>query len=202
MASLYWTGRADAPTVGFPLQTLMKPLLPALLLALSAGTAAAQVAGGVVSADAAAEAMVRGAAVIDVRPAAQYLAGHLPGAVSVPAAAAVQQREELQAMVSARGVDLSREVLVVGLPGDAAAQKLAARLGEYASGQVNWLVGGVHEWVMSGRPVTTVQKARAPVPQYLVAFRAGQAQPRMAAAGLRDAGATTGIPVSLAQPAL
>lgn len=155
------------------------------LAALTAASASAQV-DSTVSAHAAAQALVRGATVVDVRPVAAYRQGHLPGAVALDAQAALDSLAVLQDLVSRHGVNLSREVVVVGEPGDLLAQRLQQHLSRYASGRVTWLVGGVHEWVLSGRPLETVQVRRAAVPQYLVAFQAEPRAPRMAGAALRD----------------
>jgi 3-mercaptopyruvate sulfurtransferase SseA len=171
----------------------VKHALTSLLLALLAPVALAQAPdAGVplslaVSADAAAQALARGAVVVDIRPAADYAQGHLPGAVSVPGAASAESRAALQQLVSSRGIDLSREVVVMGQAGDANAQRLQASLLAYATGRVNWFVGGVGEWTLSGRPLATAGVTpRAPVPQHLVALQPAQALPRMAGATLRD----------------
>ena len=163
----------------------MKRIAP-LILALFAGAASAQLADAV-SAEAAAQALARGATVVDVRPVADYRAGHLPGAVLLDAHAATRGLAALQDQVSRQGVDLSREVVVVGQPGDLLAQRLQQHLARYATGRVSWLVGGVHEWVLSGRPVDTADVALPAVPQYLVPLRAEARSPRMAGAALRDA---------------
>ncbi len=160
----------------------MKRRLTVLLMSLSATLCWAQA----VSADAAARALLRGAAVLDIRPDHDYLAGHLPGAVSAPAAAQARTREELQGLVSGHGIDLSREVIVVGQPGDAQAQALQSRLAAYATGRVSWLVGGVHEWALAGRPVATEASRLAPVPQFLTPLQPSAASPRMAGASVRD----------------
>jgi len=157
----------------------------ALLLMLAAPTLWAQ-ALPAVSADVAAEAVARGARVIDVRPQDAYLAAHLPGAVSVNAVAAARGVAALQAIVSSLGVDLSREVIVVGLPGDRMAQHLQAQLSRYATGRVSWLVGGVVEWSMSGRTLEAGAVALPAVPQYLVSLEPAAPTPRMAGAGRRD----------------
>jgi 3-mercaptopyruvate sulfurtransferase SseA len=157
-----------------------------LLLALSSFAASAQVADAV-SADAAAQAVARGATVVDVRPLADYRTGHMPGAVLLDAHAATSGLAALQAQVSQQGVDLSREVVVVGQPGDLLAQRLQQHLAQYATGRVSWLVGGVHEWVLSGRPVETTAVALPAVPQYLVPLRIETRAPRMAGAALREA---------------
>jgi 3-mercaptopyruvate sulfurtransferase SseA len=147
-----------------------------------------------VSAEAAAQALARGAVVLDVRPAADFTRGHLPGAVSAPGAGALEDRTALQQLVSSQGIDLSREVVVMGEPGDAQAQRLHTSLLAYATGRVQWFVGGAHEWVLSGRPLATAASVtssntvttRAPVPQHLVALQPEHAAPRMAGAALRD----------------
>lgn len=161
--------------------------IAALILALFAGVASAQLADAV-SADAAEQALARGATVVDVRSMADYRAGHLPGAVLLDANAATRSLSALQEQVSRQGVDLSREVVVVGQPGDLLAQRLQHHLAQYATGRVSWLVGGVHEWVLSGRAVDTAMVALPAVPQYLVPLRAEARTPRMAGAALREAG--------------
>lgn len=148
-----------------------------------------------VSADAVAQALARGAVVVDIRAPAEHQAGHLAGAVALDASALLQDRGALQAVVSRHGIDLSREVIVLGQPGDLRAQQVQTHLLAYASGRVSWFVGGMVEWQLSGRPVHTGvanTARRAPVPQYLVRFApATNTGARMAAASLRDAGPAT-----------
>jgi len=162
----------------------MKRIAP-LILALFTGAASAQVAD-TVSAHAAALALARGATVVDVRAVHDFQQGHLPGAVSLDAVAALAGRDALQNLVSRLGVNLSREVVVVGQPGDLLAQRLQKQLRQYATGRVSWLVGGAHEWALSGRPLETVAVVRAAVPQYLVALHPRLDEPRMAGAALRE----------------
>lgn len=157
-----------------------------LISALLGLTTALSVHAEFVSADDAAAAVARGARVVDVRAATDYSAGHLPGAVLLDARAALVDRAALQAMVSARGVDLSREVVVVGQQGDPLAQQLQAHLKAYATGRVAWLVGGVTEWTMTGRGLVTGAVALPAVPQFLVPLQPQGPAPRMAGATLRD----------------
>ena len=166
----------------------MKRLIATLSLALSASLSMAQAdsLASFLSADAALAAVVRGASVVDIRAAAAYASGHLPGAISAPGLGGADTLESLQAQVSRHGIDLSREVLIVGLPGDAKAQRLQSRLAEYATGRVNWLVGGVHEWALSGRALQTQTAVLPPVPQYLVTLQPQAVAPRMAGANMRD----------------
>lgn len=150
--------------------------------------AAASVAHGAghdaVSADAAAVALAQGATVVDVRSAAAFDQGHLPGAVHWSLGTA-DTPAALARFVSQAGVDLSRTVLIVGEPGDVRAQALWHTLGSYATGRVLWLVGGTTEWRMTGRSLSTDTVAAKAVPQYLVLLHGAPAQARMAGYSLR-----------------
>lgn len=138
------------------------------------------------SADSAAHVALSGAVVVDVRDPGEYLAGHIPGAVQLTAPLAGDDRSSLQELVSRKGIDLSRDVVLVGRAGDDRAQRLQARLTEYATGRVFWLVGGVDEWRLSGRGLVTQAVSLPPVPQYLVPLQPQTGAARMAAASLRD----------------
>jgi 3-mercaptopyruvate sulfurtransferase SseA len=152
-----------------------------------------------VSADAASAAIAQGATVVDVRSAAAYAQGHLPTAALFPPDAARRSVAQLESLLSHTGIDLSRTVVVVGEPGDANAQALWHALSTYATGRVLWLVGGVTEWQMTGRAVSTqVQMAKA-VPQYLVRLHSEPAQVRMAGHAWRSEGAQSRM-VSLSAP--
>ncbi|MCW5651696.1 MAG: hypothetical protein KIS62_18270 [Ramlibacter sp.] len=164
----------------------MKRLLSALLLTTLTAAASAQTAPAV-SAGAVAQALARGATVVDLRARADYLAGHLPGAVSLDPGEVGTDLHSLQAAVSRHGIDLSREVVLMGLPGDLRVQQLQLRLMDYATGRVDWLVGGAHEWALSGRPLEDGSVSLPAVPQYLVALNRQDESPRMAGASLRDA---------------
>ncbi len=132
-----------------------------------------------VSVHAAQAAMSRSAVVLDVRSFDAFAGGHLPGAVSVPIDAGISTTE-LAARVSQAGVDVSREVIVVGnvdATGIEAAQRIHSKLAGLSSGRVLWLVGGVSEWSLSGRALVVgadMASKRLPVPQHLVAFDAAQ----------------------------
>lgn len=199
MDFLYWTCGGAFSRVRIPLFSLGPPVknaIAALLFACLAPWVASSAQAEelptawalAVSADAAADAVARGAVVLDIRSTAEFARGHLAGAVSAPGAGALEDRAALQQLVSAQGIDLSREVLVMGQPGDLQAQRLHANLLAYATGRVQWFVGGVPEWTLSGRPLAAAapQAVRPPVPQHLVALQPEQAAPRMAGAALRD----------------
>ncbi len=151
----------------------------AVAVLLLAGAAQAEP----VSAAHAREALAAGAIAWDVRAPAAYAQGHLPGAVS----ARVDSLDlaALEALVSARGIDLSRGVVVYGLPGDEGAARLHARLESVSPGKVYWLVGGLEEWQLAGGKVSREVAVRAPVPQRLVVRDENERDLRMAAHALR-----------------
>lgn len=158
----------------------------ALLVLLALGQTVAQAEE--LSAPAAEKALAQGATAWDLRATA---ARGLPGARQVDAALlqAWMQRGDLAALqtaVSQAGLDLSRDVVVYGEPGDERAQALVASLHAVSPGRVHWLVGGAEEWAQSGRSLAGFT-AHAPVPQHLVAQ--AQAEGRMASASLRGVAA-------------
>jgi 3-mercaptopyruvate sulfurtransferase SseA len=160
-------------------------ILIALAAALAALSAPAVQAENL-SAVAADAALRQGALAWDVRSAA---APGLPGALRVEPALldawlAQGDLAALQAAVSRAGIDLSRDVVVYGEPGDARAQALVASLQAVSPGRVHWLVGGATEWALSGRNLAAAG-AHLPVPQRLVAGT--QTGGRMASAALRGA---------------
>ena len=137
------------------------------------------------SAPAADEALQQGAMAWDVRSA--EAATGLPGALRVEPALLDAWLDHhdlaaLQAAVSRAGLDLSRDVVVYGEPGDARAQALVASLQSVSPGRVHWLVGGATEWAMRGHALAPAA-SRLPVPQHLVALTQGSG--RMASASLR-----------------
>jgi 3-mercaptopyruvate sulfurtransferase SseA len=143
-----------------------------LAAAACAGTASA----GPLSAVDARQAIAAGALVWDVRATAAPGAV-LPSAVWLPAGAALKALARgdvaaLASVVSAAGLDLSRDVVVYGRAGDPDAQALEAALAPWAPGRVHWLVGGIDEWQAAGLPTASAPVTRLPVPQHFVVARA------------------------------
>ncbi len=139
-----------------------------------------------VSADDAQQAIAQGAFVVDVRESADFVAGHLPQASSVPRDLASQPLQAVASHLSQAGIDTSRTVLIMGDAGDLQAQALWQRLSQVASGRVLWLVGGVQEWQLTGRALSTEVIQRLPVPQFLTPFDAANAATRMAGSKVRS----------------
>lgn len=172
-------------------------LLP--LLAAAAVVTAAPARADVLSVHAAQQTLARGAVAWDVRSAADYSRGHLPGAVRAEWGGELTLTA-LEEAVSQAGIDLSREVVVYGSAGEPRARRLYEVLQRVAPGQVHWLVGGVQEWTLAGQPLSQVPAVRAPVPQRLVVLRddddAAARELRMAADALRRS--RTWLPESVA----
>jgi rhodanese-related sulfurtransferase len=180
---LYWTIQSSLRTVSL-LMKFPARLLPLFFSFFFAAQAQAGQASAV-SADDAHTAIAQGAYVMDVRPAQQFAAGHLPLAAALPANAAALPVQELAALLTMAGVDSSRTMLVVGDAGDTNAQALWQRLARVTSGRVLWLVGGVQEWQMRGHALTTQIEMRLPVPQFLTPFDAPTTGARMAGSKMR-----------------
>ncbi len=168
----------------------MLKFLSRLVLALTATLMAttATVAGPAiaVSADDAQAAVSQGAYVLDVRSSTQFASGHLPSAMQLPIDAAQRPLNELAALLSQAGADSSRTLLIVGEAGDANAQALWQRLAQVASGRVLWLVGGVQEWQMTGKPLSQDTVAHKAVPQFLTPFEVQPSKASMAGGRVRS----------------
>jgi rhodanese-related sulfurtransferase len=169
LTTLYWTLLHSLRRVRPIMKILARLTLTFVTTALTGFTALAGQALAV-SADDAQVAVSQGAYVLDVRSAAQFSKGHLPAAARLPSDAAQRPLNELAALLSLAGADSSRTLLIVGETGDANAQALWQRLAQVASGRVLWLVGGVQEWRMMGKPLSQDTVAHKPVPQFLTPF--------------------------------
>ena len=152
---------------------------------LALGLASAVAHADNLSAAAAESALAQGALAWDARATGDT---GLPGARRADSAQidAWLSRGDLAALqkaVSQAGLDLSRDVIVYGEPGDERARALVASLQAVSPGRVHWLVGGAVEWAQSGHGLSALS-AHAPVPQHLVAFGGNEAG-HMASASLR-----------------
>jgi len=182
---------------------MKRPLTLSALIAAALFASAGARADALSAADSA-TALAQGAMAWDVRATTTQGTPGLPGALHIDAAAldawlAHHDLGALEAAVSQAGIDLSRDLVVYGEPGDARAQALVASLRNISRAQVHWLVGGATEWAMSGHPLSPLT-AHAPVPQHLlVASQQPAAASHMAAATLR---ATAPLDQAAAQLAL
>jgi rhodanese-related sulfurtransferase len=90
------------------------------------------------------------ATVIDVRPAEEYAAGHIPGAVSVPL-------EELEARLA--GLPGGREIVAYCRGTNCVLAHDAVRLLSARGRPARRLADGMLEWRLAGLPVTAAQSA-------------------------------------------
>lgn len=119
------------------------------------------------------QALVRGAILWDARSAADYAAGHIPGAVNLGAVGSVLRdpnREDLPSVTEAErifgaaGIDPNAsEVIVYTLKGDPYAYYGANALRYFGAKRVHVYHGGLDEWRAAGRPVTKEPTKLAPV---------------------------------------
>jgi len=109
--------------------------------------------------------------VVDLRPAEQYLQGHVPFAVSVPAAQFrryLDQPAELAPLLGSAGVNPREEAVLVGNGGRLDADVALASLVLHQLGQarVSLLAGSVDDWGLAGLPLakapTVVGARRTP----------------------------------------
>lgn len=144
----------------------------AFLLLACAGFAHAALSGSIVDASAVAKAAARGAILWDVRPAEQYRAGHLPGAVNIGHVADALLDEKTQlflpietiaARLGGAGIDLKREIVVYGTQGSAFAYFAEFALDYFGARKVDVFHDGFEGWRASGRPVSTSEVTRARV---------------------------------------
>jgi thiosulfate/3-mercaptopyruvate sulfurtransferase len=107
--------------------------------------------------------------IVDTRPAAQYEAGHIPGAVSLAAAGAIPRAEngdmgdpaELAELAGRLGIGDDTEVVVYDAPGPQMGMFAWALL--YAGhAKTRMLDGGFTRWTAEGRPVSTDASTPAP----------------------------------------
>ncbi len=98
--------------------------------------------------------------VIDVRPRAEYDAGHIPGALSIPAesvndpAAQVDGArlldDDLAALFGSRGIDKSTQVVLYDDKGGFHAARLFWMLDYFGHRKVGILNGGIQKWTAAG----------------------------------------------------
>jgi rhodanese-related sulfurtransferase len=91
-----------------------------------------------------AEAHAQGHLVVDVREAAEYADGHVPGAPSIPLAALAEQAARMPA---------GEPVYVICASGNRS--KVGAELLTRAGLDAYSVAGGTRDWIASGRPVAT-----------------------------------------------
>ncbi len=118
------------------------------------------------------EAVERGAIVWDVRPAADYLAGHIPGAVNIgdptrvlrsPTREAFLPTWRIATILGGAGIDPSKEIVVYGSRGAPQAYFGRFALRYFGGDKVKVFHDGIDGWRQAGRGVDTVSTALPPL---------------------------------------
>ena len=145
-------------------------MLFAALLALSASAVSAS--GAIVDTGFVADAIKRGALVWDVRNAALYRKGHLPGAVNIGDAGAVLRNPNtedyvpvpaLERILGGAGIDPAREIVVYAGRGDALAY-FGLQTIRYFGGRKAYVYhDGIDGWRAAGHAVSTEDAKPEPV---------------------------------------
>ncbi len=135
-------------------------LVPSLaLLALTAGAASA-----IVDTPYVVEAIGRNAIVWDVRAAAAYKQGHIPGAVNIGDVGKVLRDENtedylakptIESLLGAAGIDPAREVVVYGAKGNPYVYFALVTLQYYGGNEPRIYHGGIEDWKAAGQPLST-----------------------------------------------
>jgi len=142
------------------------------LLALFAAPGAGAEAPTIVDTPYVVDALKRGAIVWDVRSAAAYRQGHIPGAVNVGDAAAVLRdentedyiaREDIERILGSAGIDTQRELVVYGAKANPAAYFGLVTLQYFGARQARVYPGGIDDWRDAGHPIATEPAKPAPV---------------------------------------
>lgn len=138
------------------------------------GTAACGLARGAANVDTAqvVDAVKRGAIVWDVRAAADYKKGHIPGAVNIDDAGKVLRdpnsedfiaTSKIEKILGDAGIDPSKEVIVYGGRGSPYADFGRYALRYFGARNVSVYHDGIDAWRSAGRPVTTEESSLPPV---------------------------------------
>lgn len=130
-------------------------------------------AGEIVDPAYVADALARGAIVWDVRDAAAYKEGHIPGAVNVGELGAVLRDpnredwvpvQQVQAVLGKGGIDiLGREVIVYSRIGDPNAYYALGGIRHFGGKQGRVFHGGLDAWQAAGRPLAKEPTVLPPV---------------------------------------
>lgn len=133
-------------------------------------------AGDIVDTAYVAEAVKRGAIIWDLRGAADYKKGHIPGAVNIGNAADVLRNHntedflptpQVEKILNEAGIDLSKEVIVYDRKGSPFAHWGLTTVRYFGGKNGKVYHGGLDDWTASKLPVETEPTKLAPVAQKL-----------------------------------
>ena len=180
----------------------MRPLLLSRLAAVSIlGAAALSVhaQSGKLIVDQAyvSAALARGVIVWDVRSAAEYDRGHIPGAVNLGDAGSVLRNvntedflpvPELEKLLGQAGIDPAKEVIVYGSRGNPYAYFGQYTMQYFGGREARVFHDGIDGWRAAGKPVATAATRLPPVALHLTPAPAGTVTTVEVVARLKDPG--------------
>lgn len=147
-------------------------LITALLALLGATAAAAAQTSTIVDTGYVVEAMKRNAILWDVRSAAAYKQGHIPGAVNIDDAGHVLRDEntedyialeKIAKLLGEAGIDPSKEIVVYGPKGNPYVYFGLVTMQYFNAANARIYHGGIDDWKSAGHPVSTEPGTLAPV---------------------------------------
>jgi len=112
-----------------------------------------------------------GLAIVDVRGASDFAAGHVAGALSIPAAATLDpksrgnigSREQVGALLGAQGISAATHVVLYDGGKSTSAARVFWTLEVYGHKQVSVLDGGFAKWQAEEQETTDAARAATPV---------------------------------------
>ena len=147
-------------------------LLAAALVLLGVPAVAAASPSTIVDTAYVVEAAKRDAILWDVRSAADYKEGHIPGAVNIGDVGQVLRDEntedyialeKIEKLLGGAGIDPKREIVVYGLKGNPYVYFGLVTMQYFNAPNARIYHGGIDDWKAAGHPVTTEPRKLAPV---------------------------------------
>ncbi|HSD60542.1 MAG TPA: rhodanese-like domain-containing protein, partial [Burkholderiales bacterium] len=139
----------------------------AAFIALLASAAAWAAGPGIVDTAFVSDAQKRGAILWDTRVAADYKAGHIPGAVSIGDVGTVLRDENtedylpiptLEKILGGAGIDPAKEIVVYGSKGNSFVYFALVTLQNFGAQKAYVYHGGIEDWKAAGMPLATEPK--------------------------------------------
>jgi thiosulfate/3-mercaptopyruvate sulfurtransferase len=155
---------------------LLSAIRAAVVAALAWATFVAQAASVILDTPQVVQAIGRDAIVWDVRAAAVYRQGHIPGAVNLGDVGKVLRDENsedylpqatIESLLGNAGIDPAREVIVYGAKASPYVYFALVTLQYFGGSSARVYHGGIEDWKAAGQPLSTDEHRLAPVKLHL-----------------------------------
>ena len=146
------------------MRAVLSLIRAAVVPALALATFAVQAASVILDTPQVVQAIGRDAIVWDVRPAAAYRQGHIPGAVNIGDVGKVLRDENsedylpqatIESLLGNAGIDPAREVIVYGPKASPYVYFALVTLQYFGGSQARVYHGGIEDWKAVGQPLST-----------------------------------------------